>query len=395
MGKLNNKEKYGQGIMISLAFLISFILHVLLFSTAPMVDKIMAEMELSHAEFGIIFSTANVSLVVLRIPWGILSDKYGYLQIFRLALPLSAVAGLLRGLTHSYVTLLITQFVLGFSLASILPSLPLIVKEWFPENSGIGTGIYISGFALGNGTALGLTPYLLNILQWRKILIIYGVLASIIALLWWILAESSHKVSGEFHVEDFTSLLKDRFVWVLTFIIVACMGSYDTLATWMPKVLELKAHLKYSALFLSLGFLVSGPITGKLYDTFRQRHMLVGIMGVAAALAIFGIIFAAGITLILLMFCAGFFITSILTIALDTPASHKRLKDKSGKVVGLMSSIGNVGPITMPVAFGYFIDLTDTYHYSLLMVATISIITYLAGAFLWENPEKTFPQSRK
>ncbi|NVM27084.1 MAG: hypothetical protein HWN70_14360, partial [Desulfobacterales bacterium] len=44
------------GSMLSFAFTIAFLLHLLLFATAPMVTVIMEEMDLSHADFGLVYS---------------------------------------------------------------------------------------------------------------------------------------------------------------------------------------------------------------------------------------------------------------------------------------------------------------------------------------------------
>ena len=61
-------------VMLTFSFLIAFVLHLLLFATAPMVTVIMGEMQLSYTDFGFIFSAAMISLIILRIPWGILAE---------------------------------------------------------------------------------------------------------------------------------------------------------------------------------------------------------------------------------------------------------------------------------------------------------------------------------
>lgn len=370
--------------MILLAFLVSFLLHLLLFGTAPMVDKIMNEMNLSHAEFGLIFSAVMVSLVVLRIPWGIIGDRNGYLQVLKISLPIVALSAILRAFSTSYWTLLITQLALGVGLASILPCLPLLVREWFQDRSGFATGIYISGFALGNGTALGLTPYLLEFLVWRKVLFIYGTVAAITALLWWGLASSNVKGQSRIDWGDLSQVLKDKYVWVLMFFMIACMGGYDTLATWMPKVLELKALAKSPALLLSLGFLVSGPISGTISDKIRSENNLIAFLGFAAALSIFGIVYTSGFLLLTCIFLAGFFLMSVLTLTLKAPAKHPRLSYSAGKVSGIISSLGNIGPMAMPVAFGFLIDFTGTYQFSVFMVGLVTIFTFVIGSRLGE-----------
>ena len=64
-------------IMLSFSFAIAFIMHLLLFCTAPMVTPMMEEMDLSHGDFGVLYSSAMLSLILFRIPWGLLGDRIG------------------------------------------------------------------------------------------------------------------------------------------------------------------------------------------------------------------------------------------------------------------------------------------------------------------------------
>jgi len=80
------KYRKRRSMMLGFSFVIAFLLHLSLFSTAPMVTTIMAEMNLSHTDFSLVFSIAMISLVLFRIPWGLVGDKIGYVNAFRIAL---------------------------------------------------------------------------------------------------------------------------------------------------------------------------------------------------------------------------------------------------------------------------------------------------------------------
>ncbi len=371
-------------VMLVLSFLIAFMLHLLLFGTAPMVDQIMSEMNISNTEFGIVFSMVMVSLIVLRIPWGFLVDRFGYSKILKFSLPLISASAIIRSFSPNYLVLLVAQFGLGLGLASVLPCLPPLVKEWISSRTGFGTGVYVSGFAVGNGTALALTPILLQTMEWRTILLIYGLVALAVTFLWWLLSDSSMEESPSYDFEDFSRILKDRYVWVLTFFMIACMGSYDTLATWITKVLKMKFFEEVAGSSLSVGFLFSGPVIGHLSDKLESERFLIAVLGILATGLIFVLIFASGFVLIPILFGIGFLITGVLTLTLKAPARHDRLSSSAGKVSALMSSLGNIGPTVMPVAFGYFLDSTGTYTVSLTLVALVVVSTFLIGSMFWE-----------
>jgi cyanate permease len=368
-------------IMISFSFIIAFLLHLLLFATAPMVTQIMKEMNLSYVDFGLVFSAAMISLLLFRIPWGFIGDRIGYLNVFRIALPITAASAMLRGFSSSYSTLLISQFFLGLGLAAILPCLPLVIKEWASEKAvGFATGIYVSGFALGNFTALGLIPQLLTVMNWREILLIDGGVAAGVAGLWWGLAKSVLKEESEFRLKDFTLVLKGKYVWVLLLFMIVSMGSYDTLATWMPKVLEMKELNKAFASLLPLGFLLAGPVIGFLSDRLWDKRKILAILGAVSCASVIGIDYVPFPFLLFCIFLAGFTITGVFTIALSSPAEHPHLSSSIGGVVGLISSLGNIGPLFMPVVFGYLIDVTGTFYASMFAVAALSCVTLILSS---------------
>jgi cyanate permease len=368
-------------VMISFSFIIAFLLHLLLFATAPMVTQIMGDMNLSYADFGLVFSASMISLLFFRIPWGLIGDRIGYLNVFRIALPILATSAILRGFSSSYTTLLITQFFLGLGLAAVLPCLPLVIKEWAPERTvGFSTGLYVSGFALGNFAALGLIPQLLKVMRWREILLMDGGVAVGVAALWWGLAKSVVKEESEFRLKDFTLVLKEKYVWMLLLLMIVSMGSYDTLATWMPKVLEMKELNKVFASLLPLGFLLAGPVVGFFSDRLWNKRKILALMGAISCASIVGINYIPFPFLLFCIFLAGFTITGVFTIALSSPAEHSHLSSSIGGVVGLISSLGNIGPLIMPVVFGYLIDVTDTFYASMFAVAALSCVTLILSA---------------
>jgi cyanate permease len=346
-----------------------------------MVTVIMEEMDLSHAGFGFVFSVAMISLILFRIPWGLIGDRIGYLDALRIALPICAASAVLRAFSPSYLMLLLSQFFLGLGLAAVLPCLPLLVKEWsLGKSLGLSTGIYVSGFAVGNATALGLTPHLLEMLSWRNALLTYGGLATVVCGLWWPLARSTTTSTSEFKLESLVKILKDRYIWVLLFFMIASMGSYDTLATWMPKVLEMKELNKTLASLLPLGFFLAGPIVGFASDRSQNKKVIVSLLGVVAATSIMGINYAPFPSLLLCIFLSGFTVIGVLTISLAVPAEHKRFSASVGGVVGLISSLGNIGPLVMPVVFGFLIDVTGTFQLSVLSVAVLAGVTFILGS---------------
>ena len=381
MNANGTKSSY-RPVMLAFSFLIAFILHLLLFCTGPMVTVIMEEMGLSYTQFSLIFSGSMISLIFLRIPWGLASDKLGYRRGMRIALLVTAVAAVVRAYSSGYLVLLLSQFFVGMGLAAVLPCLPLIVKEWAPNNIGLATGMYISGFAAGNATALALTPYLLKVFQWREVLLIYGAVAALICLLWWLAAKIFAIQSSEFNWSNVITVLKDKQVWIILLLLAAAMGSYDTLATWLPKVLNLKQLNESYASLLPVGFFLAGPVTGFILDRFKNKRLILLILALAAAASIAAINYTPFPYLGLFIVIAGFTPIGVLTVGLMIPAEHQRLSSSVASVVGITSALGNLGPSLVPILFGFLMDVTGTYHTSILAVAVFALASILVGSRL-------------
>ena len=93
-------------VMLALAFLITFTEHLLLFSYSPLISQIMQEMQLSNVQAFSLFSASFLTLTILRIPWGLFSDRVGVRRAVGLAVALMGVAGVLRGFATDYWILL-------------------------------------------------------------------------------------------------------------------------------------------------------------------------------------------------------------------------------------------------------------------------------------------------
>jgi cyanate permease len=377
MSLLASLPQPGYRTAFGLAFIIAFLVHLLLFCLSPMVELIMTEMQLSHAQFGFVFSVAMISLILFRLPWGLVADRRGYVGVLRIALVLSTAAAVIRAVSHDYAGLLVSQFILGLGLAAAMPCLGLMVRAWAHARPGLGTGIYFAGFAVGNATALAATPVLLTLMSWRQVFMLYAAVAGVVSLAWFVLGRSRPVTNSAMHLGDIRLVMRERLVWVLLFLLVGSMGCYDTLASWMPRVLQMKGLGPEYASLLPAGFLVAGPVTGLLLDRFPSRRMLVALLGMAAAFCTALMLTTSLPLLLFCLFAVGFTTTGISVTSLTMPVERRELSPYAGTVVGFVTSVSNVGPLVVPVVFGYLIDVTAFYTASIGFVAVMALALFL------------------
>lgn len=377
MKKHVGNARPGYRTVLGLAFAVAFLADLLLFSVSPMVHVLMAEMHLSHAQFGFLFSASIVSVLLARIPWGLVADRRGYAGVLRLALLISALAAGARALASGYAGLLVSQFALGLGVAALIPCLSLMVKAWAAARPGLGTGIYFSGFAVGSVTALGLTPLLLEAMSWREVFLLYAALPVIVCLASLTLGRSSATVTSSMRWREVKLVLRERVVWVLLLLMVGSMGCYDTLASWMPRVLQMKGVEPGFSSLMPIGFFVSGPLIGLVLDRFPSRGVLVALLGVVVAVSTALVTTSSLPVLLLSLFVVGFALSGVSVVSLTIPLEQPRLSPYAGTVVGFVTSASNVGPLVLPVAFGHLIDVTGYYSASVFMVAVVGAIIFV------------------
>ena len=379
-------------IVLIQSFLTAFTLHLLLFSYSPVIPLIIREMGVSYVEAGFIFSICILAVIVLRIPWGFLIDRIGFIATMKTAMMLIGVFSLIRGFSPSYHTLLVSQLLLGAGFAAILPCLAKIVNVMFQEKAGFATGVYVAGFPTGELAGLGLTYYLIPNLGWRKVFQMFGVWSLAVALLWWIV---DMRVSvKQIYLKNqptpsLKSLVKLKQLWILVGLCVCSMGCYDTILTWLPSILEIKEvpviEASIATSIFPLGFLLSGPIIGTLSDNLGLRKPFIWILGATSIVFMLLIPYTIQTPLWISILIVGFTLSGILTLVLIIPTEHPELSELVGGAVGLISSIGNVGSFLFPIAVGFLIDTTGSAAPPLIFLAAISGIAVILSLTVRET----------
>jgi len=362
-------------------------------------------MNLTYAQAGLILPTSILIIILLRIPWGLLSDRIGFKLTMGLAITIMSLSGLSRGFAINYWMLLIVEMLFGVGVAAIMPCLPKLAAAWFPrEELGLATGIYVAGFSIGNMFGLGMTPYVLALLgAWRRVFLVYGLFGVALAAAWWLTArapKTSDQTSLTHKAKLNTSLWKDlaaivrmREAWILTGLLLCAMGSYDTVCIWLHSILEVKGVPPVTAgliaAMLPLGFLVASTTIGVLSDWAGLRKPFLWILGVISGPAILAIEKSQGVLLWGTVFVSGFCTMGVLTLVLLILAELPEISRFMASVSGWVSSLANIGTLIMPAVVGYFKDVTGSFLLGVIMIAVIAETILVLGLMIKETGRKS------
>jgi nitrate/nitrite transporter NarK len=383
--------------MLALGFLATLNMHLLLFSYSPLVRSIADELALTNAEAGFLFSVSILTLMLFRIPWGMLLDRKGLKVTLGLALVLMGVFGLTRGFAVDYSTLLASQFLLGVALSGVIPAIPKLVSQWFPrEKVGLATGICMAGFPVGDILAVGVTPYLAEAVSgWRQVFQVYGVWALVLIFLWWKFARDESKnvktaaPTSSSIKRDFAKLLRLKEVWLLTGLYFCAGGCYDTMLLWLPDVLQGEGLNAFTASLIAsmlpVGFLVSAIAVGAFSDRLGLRKPFVLVMGVVSGPVLYLAGTMLGTAAYVMAFLAGLCTVGVLTLVLAVPAEMPRLSPFLSSAFGVISSVGNLGSFLLPTLVGQLRDVSGTFLLSMVVLAVVSEGMFALGLMLPET----------
>ena len=393
--------------MLTLGFLATLNMHLLLFSYSPLVRNIKDELALTNAEAGFLFSVSILTLMLFRIPWGMLFDRKGLRATMGLALALMGVFGLVRGFAVDYATLLASQFLLGVALSGVIPAIPKLVSCGFPrEKVGLATGICMAGFPIGDVLAVGVTPYLAEAVSgWRQVFQIYGVWALLLVFLWWKFASEEPKnvkvpaTNTRSVKRDFAKLLRMKEVWLLTGLYFCAGGCYDTMLLWLPDVLQSEGltalNASMVALMLPIGFLVSALAVGAFSDKLGLRKPFILLMGVVSGPVLYLAGTVTGAAAYATAFLVGLCTVGVLTLVLAVPVEMPRLSPFLSSALGVVSSVGNAGSFLLPTLVGQLRDVSGTFLLSMVVLAVVGEGMFALGLMLPETGRKGKPNAKQ
>src|SRR5262245_9021662 len=176
-----------------LYFDVSFMVWGLL---GVLVTYIMEELPLSPLQKGLLVATPTLGGALLRLPMGILADRWGGRRTGILGMGLTIVPLALGWLwADSFSELLLAGFLLGIAGASFAVALPL-ASRWYPlEHQGLALGIAGAGNS-GTVVAALAAPRLAESFGWHAVLGMCAAVVAVTLVVFWCFAKDSPHQPG-------------------------------------------------------------------------------------------------------------------------------------------------------------------------------------------------------
>jgi MFS transporter, NNP family, nitrate/nitrite transporter len=371
-----------------LYFDVSFMVWGLL---GVLVNYIVADLPLSPGQKGLLVATPILGGALMRLPMGILADRWGGKRTGILGMVLTIMPLMLGWLwADSYAELLFAGFLLGMAGASFAVALPL-ASRWYPlEHQGLALGIAGAG---NSGTVIAalLAPRLAEVLGWHAVLAVAAALVLLALAAFWFLAKDSPHQPPPRKLAEYVVPLSRRDCWRFCAFYCVTFGGFVGLANF----LTLFFHEQYALSRVTAGTLTalcvfSGsmlrPVGGLLADQLGGAKLLAIVFG-AVALTM-GIVAAlppleAAVTLIVVamgLLGAGNGIVFQLI--------PQRFQREIGVVTGLVGAAGGVGGFLLPSVLGLAKGWTGSFSLGLAAFAGVALI---ASLVVWSASRAWIP----
>ncbi|MFA9187644.1 MFS transporter [Flavobacterium sp. FBOR7N2.3] len=227
---------------------------------------------------------------IMRLPIGILTDKYGGKYVFTSLLLLCSIPLFLLPLADSFLMFAVLSFLFGMVGTSFAVGVGytsiLYPKEW----QGRALGIFGMGNA-GAAITTFIAPSLLNHFAiddpengWKTLPVIYGAALLIIGVFFIIFAENKKLEKSTKTIPQMLSTLKNVRVWrfgAYYFLVFGCFVAYSQ---WLlPNFMNVyQTSLVMGGMFATLFSLPSGVIRafgGYLSDKYGARKVMYWVLG--------------------------------------------------------------------------------------------------------------------
>ena len=312
--------------VVLFAFMFVVAINQLLWITfAPITSTATTFYGVSNLSIGLLSMIFMIVYVFVSIPASWAIDTYGIRIAVGIGAILTGLFGLLRGvLADNFTFVLIAQIGIAIGQPFILNAMTTVAARWFPiKERATAAGLGSLAMYLGIVVALVLTPFLTIKSQINGMLLIYGIVSAVGAVVFFIFVKERPPTAPCRPDQEERSLVFDGlkeslrlrdFILLLVIFFVG-LGVFNAVTTWIEDIVRPRGFSIVQAGYIG-GLMIVGGIIGAvvipmLSDHFRKRKPYVLLAVIGATLGLVGITFASSYGLLLVSaFVFGFFLLS-------------------------------------------------------------------------------------
>lgn len=366
-------------VVNTMAFAIAFAAWVML---GPSVRVLATEFGLSAFEAAFLKSSPILVGSVMRIPIGILTDRFGARLVFPSLLAFGAVACVVMSVTASPAVLLAGALAMGMVGTTFVVGVQSCSSWSAPDRQGTALGIFGAGNVGTSLTTFGL-PLLLAAAGFAWSFRVYALVLVLTAAAYWLLVRNAETPGPERTVKQLMRPLGSGSAWLFGLFYMASFGVFVALTLTLNDLymdgfgttVGLAAALTTTFTFTASLARIPG---GWLADRFgANKTLIVSIPGstLCLALVLLGLPLAVVGALILL---CGFALGIAMTATFKLIPQH--FSGSVGAVGGIVGALGGIAGFYLPLA-AHFVtaDAPEGSLQGLLPTTALMLLASLAS----------------
>lgn len=366
-------------VLSTLAFGVAFAAWSLL---SPLATGIQHDLALSDIQTSVLIAVPVILGSLLRLPLGIMTDRYGGRRMFTGLLILVLPALFLLSQATSYALLLIGGLWLGLGGASFAVGVPFVSRYYPPARQGFALGMYGAG-NIGTAIAARLAPQIAAVWGRPAVFYIFAAIIIAMALIFWLLARDAPAPAGAprpSFANSMAVLQSERLAWLFSLFYFVTFGGFVAFSLYLPKLLiDLYKITPIDAGNRVLVFVVlatlARPTGGWLSDRWGAARLLQAVFLIIALMALILTLTTALIPLTIACLVSSVF------LGLGSGAVFKLVPQyfagRTGTVTGIVGAAGGLGGFFPPLILGGVRQAFGSYTIGFALLALTSLLCFL------------------
>lgn len=394
-----------QGSAFKLRWLILIFMGLAIFGSyyaydavSPIADYIIKGMDITRAQYGLLFSYYSLPNFIMVLLGGMLLDKIGIRKAGNLFAFLCVAGVLITAAGASYQVMLLGRLVYGLGSESLIITINKVLAKWFKRKElALAFGLNITVARLGTFAALNSSARIQAWSgSWRMALWVAVVIMFVSFVLFFVYS-GLDKAKERFFVRKVEGAEEEKFVFrdmfkfhpSFWYVSLLCMTFYSAIFPFTA----------FSTVFLQTKFGVSAvlggtltslvitasmiftPLLGLVVDKFGRRGtmMIIGSLMLVPAHLTLGLTRMYPAIPMIVLGMSFSLVPAAMWPAIPLMVEEKRL----GTAFGLMTLIQNIGLTVFPWIAGKITDISGgDYTRAMVMFASLGFMGLVFSIFL-------------
>jgi FSR family fosmidomycin resistance protein-like MFS transporter len=334
------------------------------------IPKITAEYKLSNFTAGVLLSWFSLSYALLQTPSGYLSKFISRKNLVILGFVITSASFLIIGFINNIIIFALLLFLAGIGGSTYHPNGIPLLAEVYKENMGQASGFHQTGGAFGSFIAPLIVGVLVLNINWRLTitwLSVPGIILSII--LWLLLVNPYQQVKEKPERQTDGNRVNRTKLYGPALILIAASVVYtvglrgvnsfaNQYFTYGRGIQDIAMASFYFSM-LQVAGLFSGPLSGKLSDTFGRKKVLT-ILIVVESVSLYALTMAPISTIIIP--CIFFGVASFGMLAVtDAFMADITPRENTEAIFGLLYTTSFLTSVIIAPVLG---SIADSYGFN-------------------------------